>query len=770
MPLNPGQHLGPYQILALLGSGGMGEVYRASDARLGRDVAVKVLPAEFACDQAAIERFRREARLASTISHPHVCAIYDTGEHGGLLYIVMELLEGQTLQKMIEAAPISQARAVELAIEIADGLDAAHERGVVHRDLKPANVFITTRGHAKILDFGVAKTAAPSADAETVAGLTTAGEAIGTIAYMSPEQARGESVDARSDLFSLGLILYEALTRTPAFSGQTPALIFDAILNRSPQPIRDHVSGIGPDLERLIGSLLAKSPHARPQSAREVLDRLREIARGAGTPAPGRRSGSDSVAPAQASIAVLPFASLSADPENEYLADGLTEEIISALGQVKNLRVAGRTSSFAFKGKPVGVTEVAARLGVGTVLTGGVRRAANRIRITVELVNGADGFQLWSDRFDRPADDVFAIQDEIAAGIAAKLRGTLTAPADADGSVRRGTDNQEAHLLYLKGRHVLQQRGDGIVRALDCFDRALALDPNFALAHSGRAEANSLLGFYGYAPESKVMVAARGSALRALELDPSLDEPHGPLLLVKFLYDWDWSGSEAEFNRAIAKNPSAVNAMVFRTLELGLVHGRFEEALALCERATALDPLSPYVYNLTGTTLLCAGRFAEARKSLAQSEELQPNAWPVERLVGVSLAGEGRMDEAIAALERARVVSHHHPWTVGSLMDVHELAGNHEKAKEWARAGIELAKTRYVQPTVLGGCYAGLGDFEAAFACFERSIVERDLLPCLNHFPFGISMRRNPVFDERWRALMRRIGVVPGELVRGFSK
>jgi TolB-like protein/tetratricopeptide (TPR) repeat protein len=761
--LTPGSRLGPYEVRGAIGSGGMGEVYRALDLRLGRDVAVKILPASLARDAAAIERFQREARAASALSHPNICAIFDVGQHDGLHYLVMELLDGQPLQQVMDASDVPVARALELASEVADGLDAAHDKGIVHRDLKPANVFVTARGHAKVLDFGVAKLVG-SDDAATVAALTSAGDAIGTAAYMSPEQARGLDVDARTDLFSLGVLLYEILGRRRAFDGATTALVFDAVLNRQPPSLRDIRPDLPSGVERIVTRLMAKDVDARYPSAKAVLADLRQALGAAGDGRP--RVGSGGVERAQTSVAVLPFTSLSADPENEYLADGITEEIISALGQVKGLRVAGRVSSFAFKGKSPDIADVATKLGVASVLTGGVRRAGNRLRITAELVSASDGFQLWSERFDRPADDVFAIQDEIAAGITEKLRLTLGG-ASGDARANRGTANQEAHALYLKGRHLLSQRGDGMLRGLACFEEASTLDPDFALALSGVAETSALLGFYGYLPATQAMPAAKAAARRALEIEPTLDEPHSPLMLVQFLYEWDWAASEREFRQGLAKNPNATGLLNYRALELSLVHGRFDEAFDLSEKAISLDPLSGQSRYIHGLALSCGGRFDEALTKFDEALDLFPNWWLAHRQAAVALAAAGRHDEAIRTARQAFDLSGRHPWAVTTLVDLLGCFDRSHEARQIAEEWLIEWRDRYIQPVQRGYLHCAIGNLDEAFRWFERAVAERDAIVVMNHYwpamhmrlpnmPSGVVQR-----DPRWAALIRRTGLEP---------
>jgi serine/threonine protein kinase/Tfp pilus assembly protein PilF len=760
--ISPGTRFGPYEVLAALGAGGMGEVYRARDTRLGRDVAVKILPAAMAGNATAVERFRREAMIASTISHPHICAIYDTGEHDGLQFLVMELLEGESLQKTLARGPLPSARAIALALEIADGLDVAHEKGIVHRDLKPANIYVTTRGHAKILDFGVAKLVDRGAEAATAAALTSIGDAVGTVAYMSPEQARGEAVDQRTDLFSLGVVLYEMVTGRRAFDGPTTAVIFDAILNRQPPAAQQIAGGVSPELGRICARLLDKSPQGRYQTARELIDDFQALR--SGLTAHLSRAGGQTGAPAigallsasAPSVAVLPFASLGGG-DDEVLADGLTEEVISVLGRLKGLRVAGRISSFAFKGQRPNVVDVAIKLGVSTVLTGGVRRAGNRLRVTAELVSASDGFQLWSERFDRPDDDVFAIQDEIADGIARRLQVSLGAAMDGSGA-RRGTSNPEAHGLYLRGRHFLNQRGPGVRKGLESFEQALRLDPEFALAYAGVAEAWSLMGFYGFLPEATVMPRAREAAERALAIDSSLVEPHAALQMVAYLHEWDWTKARVEFDRALAKNPHAVGALTYRAIELSTIHGRFNEALECARRVVEVDALSPYSHALVGNVHVCAGQPDEAIAPLELAIELHAATWTAHRLLGHAHSMAGRHDDAIAAARRAVELSDRHPWTLGTLSDTYWHAGRLEDARRISEEGIAARMSRYVQPSVMAAFLASLDRMADAFNWLDRAITERDVLPVLNYFPGAAALRR----DRRWPDVMRRIGVAPG--------
>ena len=748
-----GSTISHYRILERLGGGGMGVVYLAEDTTLGRRVALKFLPPALASSPDSRERLLREARAASALNHPHICTIHEVGEQDGQPFIAMEWLDGETVKQRLARGPFPVDALLEAAIQIAEALDAAHARGIVHRDLKPANLFVTRRGDAKVLDFGLAKSVDGAPDLDTFTGqgpLTSPGSTVGTVAYMAPEQARGEPVDARTDLFSLGLVLYEMATGQMAVPAGSTALAYDAILNRQFSGVTEINRDVPASLDRVVRRLLSKAPTARHQSARELRDELDAIRR-------DRRRDGSSGSRAAPSIAVLPFANLSPDPENEYFADGITEEVINTLGQLKALRVAARTSSFAFKGRTPDVSEVGEKLRVATVLTGSVRKAGNRLRISVALVSAADGFQIWSERYDRQAEDVFAVQEEIAIAIAEQLKvalGTSSEPL-----VQRATDNLEAYQFYLKARFLMNQRGAAIAQGMECLRQAVALAPDYAPAHAALADAYALLGFYGYFPSYEVMPKARQSAQYALALNPSLAEAHAALVFVSWIHDWDFARAQREFDATMALDPRMVTALNWWSLYLATARGDFAQAGAVAARAIEIDPLSAYSHVAMSVVHLCGGRYADAEASARRAMELSPALWVGHRVLGMALSSQGKYDAAIDVLQAGLALSGGHSWMLTTLCICHRRAGRTAEAR---RCHDELAAAaaggKYVQPMMRSIASAAVGEGDQAFEWLERGYRERDPLSILNFWPPA-----SPEFaaDPRIAALMARVGLTP---------
>jgi serine/threonine protein kinase/Tfp pilus assembly protein PilF len=590
MPLAPGAVLGPYVVVAPLGAGGMGEVYRARDTRLGRDVAVKVLPEGFSADPERLRRFENEARAAAALSHPNVLAVYDVNV-GGTPCVVFELLEGETLRSRIAAGDLSPARAVDIAGQVGRGLAAAHDKGIVHRDLKPDNVFLTRDGLVKVLDFGLARMKEPPSADELVAAptleRTEPGVLLGTRGYMSPEQVRGLAADQRSDIFALGVLLYEMLTGQRAFDRGSAAETQAAILRDDPPP-PPASRPLAPGIERLLGRCLAKRPEDRFHSTRDFVFALEALSPASEAPAPS--------VPRRPSIAVLPFADLSPERDQEYFCDGLAEELIAALARVRALQVASRTSSFQFRGSGADVRAIAERLGVGAVLEGSVRRAGDRLRVTVQLVNAKDGYHLWSERYDRRLEDVFAIQEQIAASVSSALSAVLT-ERDRDALQRRRSSSLEAWELYLRGRRTLSQLKTRELRfAVPLFERAIELDPGFALAYAGLAEASyELYSWMGGRDENRRR--AEEASRRAFELAPDLAE---------------------------------VLAACGAALSIGR---HFDEAMARFEEAIRIDPQLWQAYWLAGRMRFTQGHLDEAERLWSQAMEVRPLDYQVPLLV-----------------------------------------------------------------------------------------------------------------------------------------
>jgi TolB-like protein len=575
MPLPPTSRLGPYEVVRLLGAGAMGEIYSARDTRLGRLVAVKLLPDTLAGDPGHAIRLRQEALAASALNHPNVMAVHDVGTEGDIFFVVSELIEGETLRERLAAGPLPTGRALDYAAQAARGLAAAHDKGIIHRDLKPENLMITHDERVKIVDFGIAKIESPlrrpdeSGLAPTEAGATMPGVLLGTIAYMSPEQLRGDPIDGRSDLFSLGVILFEMLGGQRPFRGGTAAEVMAAILRDTPAP-PPHLPAAVTDVVR---SCLAKDPAERFATAHDLVRALEaaarhraDAARPADRPAPGEEA---------STVAVLPFSNVGAGPEDAYFSDGLTEQLIHELTRVRGLRVLAWSSASKLRGREDDLQRAAREVGADHVLVGSVRRDGDRVRIAARLLQTATGYYLWSESYDRELEDLFAIQESIARAIAGTLERTLSARQRPPLSTQR----VEAYDLYLRGRYLWNQRTkEGLEQGVECFGQALAADEGFALAHAGLADAYCLLAEYGIMEPRRAMPLARAAALRALELDPRSSEAHTSYAMIRSLHDWQWDEAEALYRRSIELNPGYATAHHWLAIDLLPQLGRFAEA------------------------------------------------------------------------------------------------------------------------------------------------------------------------------------------------
>jgi len=731
-----GKSVSHYRILERLGGGGMGVVYSAEDMKLRRHVALKFLPADLAKDPQALERFEREAQSASGLNHPNICTIHDidsvmpTDSADRVHFIAMELLEGETLKHVIEKGALATDQLLDIGIQIADALDAAHARGIIHRDIKPANIFLTNRGQIKIMDFGLAKLTTAKGIEENVSGfqteiaskeaLTGAGTTVGTVEYMSPEQAKALQLDARTDLFSFGAVLYELATGRRAFSGNSNAMIFDAILNKPiVSPLR-YNPDLPQEVERIIQKALDKDRDVRYQSAAEPradLKRLkRDLESGASSASAIGRTVEADEGP---SIAVLPLQNLSVDPENEYFSDGLAEEILNSLSQIHGLRVAARTSSFSFKGKTTDISEIGNRLRVANVLEGSVRKAGKRIRVTVQLINVKNGFHLWSERFDSQMEDIFEVQDEIARAICDRLKVTL-----ADGSVR-ATNNPDAYELYLKGRYHWHQRSPATVRlAIQCFEQAIKLDAQYALAYAGLADCYGILRVYGWISVEEGRLPAHTAMTHAMNLEPSLPEVNFSRAFYCFYFEREWQQAEPYFQKAISLNPRSSLCQGYYGVFLAMYKKRMNDAIAQIALSRQMDPLSPFIHGLASASFYALGRYEDAAESAQQALQLQSDYLLAKWILGQALCGLERNREAIEALERTVTLSRA-PIFVGALGLAYGRAGRAEEATHLLQE-LEDRSSRgeYIPAFASLAIHVGKGDLPAIRTSLSKAIAE----------------------------------------------
>jgi len=750
MPLTPGTRLGPYEIAASLGAGGMGEVYRARDARLGRDVAIKALPAAVAADAEHLARFQREAQMLASLNHPNIAAIYGLEEVSGTPHLVLELVEGETLAAHLGRGPMPPSDALRLGIQVAAALEAAHERGVVHRDLKPANVMITPRGAAKVLDFGLATSDTPlpfdrdSSESPTLTahvGATAAGTILGTAAYMSPEQARGKPVDRRSDVWSFGCLLFECLAGRPAFAGETVSDLIAHILERDPD-WSALPAGAPPRVREILRRCLRKEAESRPRDIRDVRLELEEMTAG-GTKADAAR---------EKSIAVLPFEN-QGGPDDEYFADGVTDEILNALGQVEGLRVAARTSCFAFKGRREDLRLVGEKLDVATVLEGTVRRAGSRLRITTQMVNVADGYQLWSERYDREMTDVFAVQDEIAAAITGRLRGAMQTEASR-GRMRSGTKSIEAFELLLRGRAFQWKRGRFMSQAIACFEQAIALDPGYADALASLANSYRLMGVFSYVSPAEVMPKAKALAERAIAIDPALAEAWTTLAAIAEQYERAFARSDAHYEHALTIDPRHSFARAQRAA-WRVIRGAMpmEKAIAEMRRAVEDDPLNAWVGGMHSYVLGIADRHAESIAEAERAFGLDPDSFFAHLEVMRSHAWAGDYERAIAEAPAVCGASGRHSWALGLLAWTHGQAGHVDYARACYDEMEGRSRHEFMAPSWLAVAAGSAGLVDEAMGWVERSAAERDPLVLWSSLRYWDSIRAHPRFAEVMRGV-----------------
>jgi len=757
-----------YRILEKIGEGGMGVVYRGEDTRLGRQVAVKFLSRELSADPIALERFQREARAASALNHAHICAVYDVGQHGDLPFLVMELLEGQTLRKRISGKALPLDVVLEYAVQAADALDAAHGLGIVHRDVKSANIFVTARDQIKVLDFGLAKLAQPddviaSADTTLAAGhspnATAVGQTLGTLSSMSPEQARGDDIDGRSDIFSLGTALYEMATGREPFTGRTSALTFNAILNERPAPASSINPLVPAELDHVIDKALEKDRTMRYQSAAELRADLKRLQRETGSsrhtpishPAMSSKTGMEPARPNRRSlliglaaaavlvvaagvyflrgwgatsfdsVAVLPFVAAGGAGETDYLTDGITETLINNLTQLPGLRVSARSVVFRYKNKDTDAQQIGRDLNVRAVVTGRVTVRGDRLVIQAELMNVADGSQLWGDQYNRPVSDLLAVQDDIAGEILDKIQPRLSG-AERQKVTKRHTDDPVAYQTYLQGRyHWNKGTIAGYKKAIEYFQQAIAKDPNYALAYAGLADSYLLLGSYWV----EAVTDAKSAAEQALKLDPNLAEAYVAQGHIKLLLDWDWSAAERAFTQGISLNPSSAIAHSQYALCLATLN-RVPAAIAEVRRAQELDPLSPMVNSDLGWYLLYGGQTAEAIAQFRKTLEFDANSVSAHRGLGIALSQDGRHDEALTHLKQALNLSENSPVILGHIGAAYAAAGRRGEADRMLEDLDREATRQYVPSSAMAMVHAAKGDRTRALDLLEKAYDEHD--------------------------------------------
>ena len=831
MTLTKGTRLGSYEILSPLGAGGMGEVYLAEDTRLDRKIALKLLPTEFTKDENRVRRFIQEAKAASALNHPNIITIHEIGDLNGTQFIATEFIDGETLRHWMTSEPTNISGAIEVAIQIASALAAAHAAGIVHRDIKPENVMVRSDGLVKVLDFGLAKLTAKTSAVDTSAPTslninTDQGMVMGTAQYMSPEQARGLELDARTDIFSFGIVFYEIVAGRPPFSGPSPGDVMASILTQEPQPLCRVAPEAPQELERIVSKALEKDREERYQVIKELLLDLKKLKRRLEFEAERARTAEplsnnrESVSTGGAisastagelavesrevgalrtnssaeyliselkrykwvallvtgvvaiaiaaiayfsasnrtieSVAVLPFVNAGADPDTEYLSDGITESLINSLSQLPKLTVMSRDSVFRYKGQGTSAQAAGRELKVQAVLAGRVTQRGDTLAISAELVEVGSNRQLWGEQYTRKLKDVLAVQEEISREISNKLQFRLTGE-EQKRLTKHYTDNTEAYRLYLKGRyHSSKLTEEGLKKSVEYFQQAIDLDPGYAQAYAELAESYlDLGGVLGFFSPREFYPKAKAAALKALEIDETLAEAHSSLASIKQYFDWDPAGAEKEVKRALQLNPNYAQAHHTYGTVLQSVE-RFDEAIAERKRAAELDPLSPAAIADVGYPYYYARRYDQAIEHYRRALELDPNFFWSYLWIGQAMVQQGRYEEAIAEINRALTLSADNTRVVATLGHAYGVAGRRGEAQQVINRLLERSKHSYVAPYYIALVYTGLGEKDEAFDWLEKAYEERE-----SYFNL---FKVEPVFDSlrsdpRFLGLLKRIGL-----------